>query len=241
MKQAEDRPSEKGRELATSAHNVQERERRAAIQWEPLEFQGETTRRSLWGIFLGVVGLLLLGLIIYLAIAQKPTTRSGTIESIQQGVLQISRDQGDSWQPTEEGQTIPQGISIRSTTGTWATITLPDESLMRIEASGMWKMPELVGKGNRLRITIEQRAGRASFVSPPPRKTGPSRFQIQVAGTTGELVGVATVITANDEYTHIRVLQGYCTLGPTDDPIEVVAGETATIDPDSNIIVTESG
>ncbi|MFP3896785.1 MAG: hypothetical protein ACLFV5_08130 [Anaerolineales bacterium] len=241
MKQAEDRPSEKGRELATFAYNAQGQKRPAAIHWEPLEFQDEPTRRPLWTILLGVVGLLLTGLIAYLAIAQKPTPRSGMIESIQQGSLQISRGQDESWQSAEEGGTIHQGSSIRSMTDTWATIALPDQSLMRIEAPGMWEVMELVGKGNHLRITIKQKAGRASFISPPPRKINPSRFQIQVANISADLVGVGTFITDSDGRSRIHILQGHCTLGPMDSPTRIVSGQTAIIDPDNgSIAVTES-
>ncbi len=241
MTRAKDHPSEKGREL-TTFKDIQEQEKLAPIQWEPLEFQGESThRRSLWITLLGVVGLLLVGLTAYLAIAQKPTPRSGTVESIQQGTLQVFRDQDESWQLAKEGQTIPQGTSIRSTAATWATIALPNQSMIRLEAPGMWKLVELVGKGNRLRVTIEQEAGRASFISPPPRKLDPSRFQIRVAGSTAELVGVGTFITDSDGRTRIRILQGHCTLGPTHRPTKIMAGDTATIDPDSGtIIVTGS-
>lgn len=242
MNQAEEHPSEQGRELATFGRtDAQEQEESASNQWESLEFQSMSPPRSLWVVLLGAVGLVLAGFIAYLAIIQRPTVRSGTVESIEQGTLQISRGQGQLWEPAEEGQTIPQGVTVRSTKDTWATIGLPDQSLMRVEASGVWKMVDVVEKGNHLRITIGQKAGKASFVSPPPHRSGVSQFSIQVPGATTELLGVGTFITTSDERTRVQILQGNCTLKLDGTTTKVSAGETATIDPTSgNITITES-
>jgi ferric-dicitrate binding protein FerR (iron transport regulator) len=230
-----------GRELVTSIHeNVQEESRPTFGQWETLGSGSRSAWRILWIALLVTTGLLLASLVVYLAATRAPIIRTGTVESIKQGALQIAHEEEGSWHPLEEGQTIPQGARIRSTTATWATIAFPVQSLMRIEAPGGWKMAELVGKGRRLRITIEQKEGRASFVSPPPRSFDRSRFQIQVAGVTAELLGVGTFITAKDQATQVRVLQGYCTLRSSGSATKMVAGEMATIDPDGTITVTRS-
>jgi ferric-dicitrate binding protein FerR (iron transport regulator) len=220
--------------------NAQSEQAPTVGQWEALGGGGKSAWRILWIALLVIIGLVLVGLVAYLAATRAPTVRTGTVQSIEQGALQIAHREGGSWRPLGEGQTIPQGARIRSTTATWATIAFPDQSLMRIEAPGVWKVAELVGKGRRLQITVEQKGGRASFVSPPPRSFDRSSFQIEVAGVTAELLGVATFVTTRDQGTQVRVLQGRCTLRSSGGPTKVVAGERATIDPDRTISVTDS-
>ncbi|MEA3408220.1 MAG: hypothetical protein U9R48_09105 [Chloroflexota bacterium] len=240
MSKVDDR--QRGKEpasMATEHEATQERHAPESLRWKALR-SSRSRQRILWIPVLSIIGLALAGFVLYVAVTQAPVARAGMIKSIEQGTLQISYENAASWQPVEEGQTVPQGARIRGTKATWATIALPDHSLMRIEAPGVWQVVEAMGKDNRLRITIAQEEGRASFVSPPPRTSGYSRFQVQVGGVTAELVGVGTFVTGNDQRTRVQILQGHCTLWSNDRPTELAAGEMATINPGGSITVIES-
>ena len=222
----------------TPSHAPKQPMRRSS-QWRPLGDERPAKSRRIWP-WIPTVMVIVAG--IYLALQYWLTPCTGMIESIERGELELRHGSEGPWLVAEERDIIHEGALIRGAPDTVAVISFPDNGQIRVESAGEWRITKLLASQNgRLsHVAVRQIAGRASYLSRPPRRGERALLRLQVPAADVEIEGVATFTTSADEVTRADILQGQCRLSGRSERIEAVAGQSFIIDPTNPIMAVDA-
>jgi hypothetical protein len=156
---------------------------------------------------------------------------SATVEQIERPGLKVEVDGLTTYQPVAEGYMLYEGSVLVAEPGTVAHISLCDESLLRIESAGRWRLIELrrSRNGQLSRVVLEQIVGQASVVSSPAHRGRRAQTIVHLPEGRVELRGVATLRTTDSGETEVEVLQGRCVVLNGAKRRELVAGEALVL------------
>lgn len=227
-----------------SAHGQSARvvqEQTSASHWQPLAPLTQSKLKRVWVWALGAMVLLLIVLSAYLLSRYRLAPCMGVVTGIERGGIGVQDDVGAPRDVAREGRLIRQGALLRSSPGTVVILYLCGETRVRIESQGEWRVEELLRSPNgRLsRITIRQKLGRTSFISPAPRRGTNAQVRIELPGARADLLGVGVFTTFDDGLTRVDVLQGECTLSARTERVVLTGGESVIVDPLRQALVVD--
>lgn len=204
--------------------------------WQPLA----PARRPIpWmHALLAVLGVMLIIGVVWAAQGFVPTWAPGTVERIAFGELYVLDSIEAPWLQADAGRIIRQGAYLHAEPGTIARLAFFGEAAVRLESGGDWAVRTLMASPNRRlsRLTVEQRQGRASYVSRPPRRGVRSRLSVRVPGARLDLTGVATLETDAAGHTTIQMLDGTAQLAAEDGQVTLVPGQVAYASPSGLVV-----
>ena len=225
--------SEQSTTLQAEPNNADRSAEAVAVagQWQPLETPRGAILRRVAIVCATVLGVVLVGALVAVALQFRLLPGSGAVEEITQGAVEIQSSAEGPWLPAQPGSLVRSRARLQAAVGSVATVTLGQGAWMRIESDGEWLLPELVASpnGRLARATVTHDRGQASYVSRPPQAGVDARLRIVCAGATLDLEGVATLVCDEDKGS-IHVWQGEGRLTAYEQHVRLGPGEHASLD-----------
>ncbi len=137
-------------------------------------------------------------------------------------VGQVEEQVDGNWQTIEDGATLQEGVTLRTTAASFAMLTFPDGSTATVDASTQLSLEQIAVNGGR-QISLHQMSGRI-WNDVVPIRQGDS-YVIRTPHAVVEAHGTVFETVVNGD-TAVVTAEGLVSLERGERTVEVVAGQT---------------
>ncbi len=182
---------------------------------------------------LAVVGVLLVGLVAGLFL-NTSSVKAARLSNVA-GIVEISKDAGQTWSFADNGDTLKTGDSLRTYIDSSTVLTYPDGSVVAVGADAAFEITTLEYSKKTLRVSILQTAGETTHWVVPVKEDG--FYLVNTLNGTAEVHGTVFNVNVPDAgLSRFSVLEGKVAVSNTDNEVFLTPGQVTLAESNGTLV-----